>query len=156
MLFHLGEKWHPIRSHKAVWVSRQNSNLLQVLVACRALALRVVRRHSTRKVFLEEFFCVKKWKTSLTLEWNSFVYFSVGEDNYREPAKQQRKEKSRTRIKFKLCFLSDLLCLPFKLKCTYVQIGQFTQSHSFLIVHSEQRVNITFNPWVTSYPYTPS
>ena len=38
-----------------------------------------LRRHSTRKVFLEVFFSWKKWKTSRKLEWNSFVCFTVGE-----------------------------------------------------------------------------
>ena len=34
------------------------------------------------KSFSRRVFRIKKWKTSLKLERNSFVYFSVGEDNY--------------------------------------------------------------------------
>ena len=50
------------------------------------------------------------------MEWNSFVCFTVGKENGREQAKQQRKAKNRTRRKLLLCFLSELLCLSFKLK----------------------------------------
>ena len=50
------------------------------------------------------------------MEWNSFVCFTVDKENGREPAKQQRKGKNRTRRKLLLCFLSELLCLSFKLK----------------------------------------
>ena len=58
-----------------------------------------VRRHSTRKVLLDE------------VEWIGFVCFIVDEENCEEPAKQQRKGKNRTRSKLKLCFLSELFCL---------------------------------------------
>ena len=50
------------------------------------------------------------------MEWNSFVCVTVDKENGREPAKQQRKGKNRTRRKLLLCFLSELLCLSFKLK----------------------------------------
>ena len=40
----------------------------------------------------------------------------VDKENGRVPAKQQQKGKNRTRRKLLLCFLSDLLCLSFKLK----------------------------------------
>ena len=63
------------------------------------------------KSFSRRVFLVQKWKTSRTSEWNSFMYFSVDEENCREPAKQQRKGKNRRRRKLKLCFLSELLCL---------------------------------------------
>ena len=52
----------------------------------------------------------------IQMEWNSFVRFTVDKENCREPAKQQWKEKKRTRRKLMLCFLSQLLCLPSKLK----------------------------------------
>ena len=58
-----------------------------------------------REKFFSKCFCrIKKWKTSRKLEWNSFVCFTVDEVNCREPSKQQRKWKSRTRRKLKLCF----------------------------------------------------
>ena len=42
------------------------------------------------------------------------------EENYRESAQQQLKGNNRTRrIKVKLCFLSELLCLLFKLKLIF-------------------------------------
>ena len=47
--------------------------------------------------------------------------------------------------------LSELFCFLFKL----IQTGHFTQIHSFFIlVHSEQIVNITYNSLITSYSYT--
>ena len=71
------------------------------------------RTHSIRKVFLKEFFLVKKVKNISEMEWNSFVCFTVDKENCGEPAKQQQKGKKWTRRKLMLCFLSELLCLPF-------------------------------------------
>ena len=56
----------PIRSHRGVWVSRQNSRLLLQLAA-------PLRTHSTRKVLLKEFFSLKKWKTFR--KWSGIVSF---------------------------------------------------------------------------------
>ena len=61
------------------------------------------------KSFTQRVFLAKKVK-------NIFVCFTVDKENGREPAKQQRKGKNRTRRKLFLCFLSELLCLSFKLK----------------------------------------
>ena len=72
-----------------------------------------LRTHSRREIFLKEFFLVKKVKNISEMEWNSFVCFTVDKENCGEPAKQQRKGKNRTRRKLMLCFLSELLCLPF-------------------------------------------
>ena len=68
------------------------------------------------KFFSKCFSCIKKWKTSRKLEWNSFVSFTVDEVNCREASKQQRKGKNRSRRKLMLCFLSELVCLLFILK----------------------------------------
>ena len=68
------------------------------------------------KSFTQRVFLAKKVKNILEMEWNSFVCFTVDEENGRELAKQQRKGKNRTRRKLLLCFLSELLCLSFKLK----------------------------------------
>ena len=73
----------------------------------------LLRTYSRRKVFLKEFFLVKEVKNISEIEWNSFVSFIVDKENCGEPAKQQRKGKNRTRRKLMLCFLSELLCLPF-------------------------------------------
>ena len=99
----------PIRSHRGVWVSRQNSRLLLQLTV-------PLRTHSTRKVLLKDYFSLKKWKKISEMEWNSFVCFTVDKENGRAPAKQQRKGTNRTRRKLLLCFLSELLWLSFKLK----------------------------------------
>ena len=73
----------------------------------------LLRTYSRRKVFLKEFFLVKEVKNISEIEWNSFVSFIVDKENCGEPAKQQRKGENRTRRKLMLCFLSELLCLPF-------------------------------------------
>ena len=56
----------PIRGHRGVWVSRQNSRLLLQLPA-------PLRTHSTRKVLLKEFFSLKKWKKFR--KWSGIVSF---------------------------------------------------------------------------------
>ena len=66
--------------------------------------------------FTKRAFLAKKVKNILEMEWNSFVCFTVDKENGRELAKQQQKGKNRTRRKLLLCFLSELLCLSFKLK----------------------------------------
>ena len=53
-----------------------------------------LRPHSRRKVFLKEFFLIKKVKNISEMEWNSFVCFTVDKENCGEPAKQQRKGKN--------------------------------------------------------------
>ena len=60
------------------------------LAACLAL----LRTHSRRKVFLKEFFPVKKVKNISEMEWNSFVCFTVDKEICGEPAKQQRRGKT--------------------------------------------------------------
>ena len=72
--------------------------------------------HIQREKFYSKSFLAKKVKNISEMEWNSFVCFAVDKENCREPAKQQRKGKNRTRRKLLLCFLSELLCLSFKLK----------------------------------------
>ena len=67
------------------------------------------------RFFLKCFSRKKKGNTCRKLEWNSFVCFAVDEENCREQAIQQRKGKNGTRRKLKLSFLSELLCLLFKL-----------------------------------------
>ena len=69
------------------------------------------------KSFSQGVFLAKKVKNISEMEWSSFVCFTVDKENGRELAKQQRKGKNRTRRKLLLCFfLSELLCLSFKLK----------------------------------------
>ena len=74
--------------------------------------------HIQRQKFYSKSFSRESGKKTMIseMEWNSFVCFTVDKDNGREPAKQQRKGINRTRRKLSLCFLSELLCLSFKLK----------------------------------------
>ena len=72
-------------------------------------------RTFNEKSFIQRVFLAKNVKNISEMEWNSFVCFTVDKENGREPAKQQRKGKNRTRRKL-LCFLLELLCLSFKLK----------------------------------------
>ena len=68
------------------------------------------------KSFTQRVFLAKKVKSISEMERNIFVCFAVDKENGRKPAKQQRKGINRTRRKLSLCFLSELLCLSFKLK----------------------------------------
>ena len=88
----------PIRSHRGVWVSRQNSRLY----------CSVQRRfaHIQREKFYSKNFSHCKSENISEMEWNSFVSFTVDKEN----------GKNRTRRKLLLFFLSELLCLSFKLK----------------------------------------
>ena len=91
-----------------------------------------LRTHSRRKVFLKEFFLVKKVKSVLEMEWNSFVCFTVDKENCGEQPTQQRKGKNRTRRKLMLCFLSELLCLPFiSLSLAYFETGHLLKLTHF-------------------------
>ena len=122
----------PIRSHRGVWVSRQNSRLLLQLAA-------PLRTHlSTRKVLLKEFFSLKKWKTFR--KWSGIVSFvSLSIKKYgREPVKQQRKGINRTRRKLLLCFLSELLCLSFKLKLILKPAILLKFTHFQLCIENKQ------------------
>ena len=112
--FHVWEKWY-VQSED-IKVCEFHAKIppfyrrLQLAAPFAAL----IRSLSTRKVFLEEFL-IKKWKASLKLEWNSFVCFTFGEENCREPTKQQQSEEKENSRKLTgmLCFLLELLCLLF-------------------------------------------
>ena len=75
------------------------------IAACSAASHTLNEKNFTQRVFL-----AKKVKNISEMEWNNFVCFTVGKEDGREPAKQRRKEKNRTRRKLS-CFLSELLCL---------------------------------------------
>ena len=81
------------------------------IAACSAASHTFNEKSFTPRVFL-----AKKVKNIPEMEWNSFICFTVDEENGRELAKQQRKGKNRMRRKLWLCFLSELLCLSFNLK----------------------------------------
>ena len=49
------------------------------------------------KSFTQRVFLAKRVKNISEMEWNSFVCFTFDKENGREPAKQQRKGKKRTR-----------------------------------------------------------
>ena len=104
------------------------------------------------KSFIQRVFLAKKEKNISEMEWNSFVCFTVDKENGREPAKQQRKGKNRTRRKLLLCFLSELLCLSFKLKFILKPaiLLKFTY---FQLYIDNKKVKITYGSWITSYPY---
>ena len=90
------------------------------------------------KSFTPRVFLAKKVKKIPEMEWNSFVCFTVDKENGREPAKQQRKGKNRTRRKLLLCFLSELLCLSFKLKLILKQAILLKFTHFQLCIENKQ------------------
>ena len=84
--------------------------------ACLLLQLAApLRTYSTRKVFLvlKEYFSLKKWKTFQ--KWNGIASFvSLSTKKTVESRRNNRgRGKNRKRRKLMLCFLSELLCLPF-------------------------------------------
>ena len=72
------------------------------------------------------------------MEWNSFVCFTVDKENGREPATQQRKGINKTRRKLLLCFLSELLCLSFKLKLILKPAILLKFTHFQLCIENKQ------------------
>ena len=93
-------------NQKSLTVDRGASfapNFPPFIEACRAFALRVLRRHLTRNVFLKSFSHKKVKKFSEILDLNSFVYsLSMKRIVESRPAEQQRKGKNRTRRKLNL------------------------------------------------------
>ena len=122
----------PIRSHRGVRVSRQNSRLSLLQLAA------PLRTHSRRKVLLKEFFSLKKRKTFR--KWSGIISFvSLSIKKYgREPAKQQRKGINRTRRKLLLCFLSELLSVSFKLKLILKPAILLKFTHFQLCIENKQ------------------
>ena len=112
MFFHMWEKWY-VQSEATVRTRCVSfaPKFPPSIAACSAASHTFNEKSFTQRVFLS-----KKVKNISEMEWNSLVCFTVDEENGREPAKQQRKEKNIKRRKLLLCFLSELLCLSFKLK----------------------------------------
>ena len=119
----------PIRNHRGVFVSRQNSRLLLQLAAPHTF---------NEKSFTPRVFLAKKVKNISEMKWNSFVCFTVDKENGREPAKQQRKGINRTRRKLLLCFLLELLCLSFKLKPILKPAILLKFTHFLLCIENKQ------------------
>ena len=69
------------------------------IAACSAASHTFNEKSFTQRVCL-----AKKVKNISEIEWNSFVCFTVDKEKGREPAKQQRKRKNRTRRKLLFCF----------------------------------------------------
>ena len=92
------------------------------------------------KSFAQRVCLAKKVKNISEMEWNSFVCFIVDKGNGREPVKQQRKGINRTRRKLLLCFLSELLCLSFKLKLILKPAILLKFAHFQLCIENKQLI----------------
>ena len=103
------------------------------IAACSAASHTFNEKNFTQRVFL-----AKKVKKLSEMEWNSFVCFTVDKENGREPVKQQRKGINRTRRKLLLCFLSELLCLSFKLKLILKPAILLKFTHFQLCIENKQ------------------
>ena len=76
----------PIKSHKGAWVLRQNS--LQALAARSVLALQVaLQTFKEKRLSFKYHFSRRKVKNIC----DTFLYFIIDEEKWREPAKQQSK-----------------------------------------------------------------
>ena len=126
-----------VRRHRGVWVSRKNSRLLLQL----AVLLRI---HSTRKVLVEEFFLLKKWKKFQ--KWSEIVLFvSLSIKKMLESRRNNsRNGKTERDVSFCCAFCRSYFAVHLSLSLYW---------NSFSIVHWEQTVKITYSSWITSYPY---
>ena len=104
-------------SHRDVWVSRQNSPLLGALGVPRyeSCFADIQWKKTTKWSFSR-----RKVKNYLRI-WIGivfFLYFTIDEENWGEPAKQQRKGKTERDVSLYLYFLTDisLYLLLFKFK----------------------------------------
>lgn len=102
---------HPIRNNKSVWVSQQNFQLF------RPSLCKLLHRNLSPRGFL-----VETWKT---LEWNSFIYLTVNDENCREPTNNSGRGKTEWDIHL-FCLL-----LTFKLAIFY--------SNSFLFWYIQNK-----------------
>ena len=94
------------QKHRGVWVSRQNSRLFLQLAERRFDIQR-------EKFYSKSFFSLKKWKTFQKWSWIvSFVSLSI-KKTVESRRNNRGRGKNRKRRKLMLCFLSELLCLPF-------------------------------------------
>ena len=108
-------------------------NFPPFIAACSAASHTFNEKSFTQRVFL-----AKKVKNISEMEWNSFICFIVDKESGREPAKQQREGENRTRSKLLLCFLSELLCLSFKLKLILKQAILLEFTHFQLCIENKQ------------------
>ena len=108
----------PIRSYRGVWVSRQNYRLLLQLAARFA--------HIQREKFYSEF------NSGIV----SFVSLSIKKTV--ESRRNNSGKGNRTRCKLLLCFLSELLCLSFKLKLILKPAILLKFTHFQLCIENKQ------------------
>ena len=125
----------PIKSYRNVWVLCQNSCLLWALAACSNLS-NLIHRHLSGKDYNIEF-SHRKVK--------NYWWRKLKRAGKTTADGEKQNEMSACTDEF---FYQSYMLL------FYIQSHHFTQNHSFLIVHSERKVIITCNSWITSYPYT--
>ena len=133
MFFHVWEKWYVQSEAKPQRCVSFAPKFPPFIAACSVASHTVNGKSFTQIVFL-----AKKLKNISEMEWNSFVCFTVDKENGREQAKQQRKGKNRTRCKLLLCFLSELLCLSFKLKLILKPAILLKFTHFQLCIENKQ------------------
>ena len=102
-----------IRSHRGVWVSRQNSHLLLQLAS-------PLRTHSTRKVSLKEFFSLKKWKTFR--KWSGIVSFVSLSIKKTVESRRNNSGKGKTERDVSFCCAFCRSYFAILLKFTYLQL----------------------------------
>ena len=131
-VFYVWEKWY-LSNQKPQRCVSFAPKFPPFIAACSAASHTFNEKSFTQRVFL-----AKKVKNISEMEWNSFVCFTVDKENGREPAKQQRKGINRTRRKLLLCFLSELLCLSFKLKLILKPAILLKFTHFQLCIENKQ------------------
>ena len=119
MFFHMWEKWYVQSELTEVCESHAKIPAFYRHLQCPHFASAL--QTFNKKSFSQRDFLIKKQKTSWKLEWNSFVYFSVDEENCREPTKQQRRGKTERDISLSCAFYRSYLS-----SYLIIQIRHFT------------------------------
>ena len=124
---------------RCFFTCEKNDTSNQKLQRCVSFAPKFAHTFN-EKSFTQRAFLAKKVKNLSEMEWNSFICFTVDKKkkNGREPAKQQRKGTNGTRRKLLLCFLSELLCLSFKLKLILKPAILLKFTHFQLCIENKQ------------------
>ena len=87
------------------------------------------------------------------MEWNGFVYFSVDEENYRAPAKQQRTGKNRRVVSLSFAFYRSYFVSSIYLSLYSNRPFYLNSSIFNCALKNKELTGITCNCWITIYPY---
>ena len=133
MFFHAWEKWY---------VQSEATEACEFRAKISAFYCSLQRRFHTfnEKSFTQRVFLAKKVKNISEMEWNSFVCFTVDKKkkSVESGRKNSGKGKTERDVSFCCVFLSELLCLSFKLKLILKPAILLKFTHFQLCIESKQ------------------